>query len=45
MPFEEYVKWSKYFKQKEEQQEHGQPKVPGRNLLENPDSLVKGLTL
>lgn len=43
MPFAEYVKWTKYFDQKNEEAERGQ-KTGGRNLLDSPDALLKGLT-
>jgi hypothetical protein len=43
MPFPEYVKWGKYFNQKSEDIERDQ-KIGGKNLLESPDALLKGLT-
>jgi hypothetical protein len=43
MPFSEYGKWAVYFKQKDEDM-NKESKVPGRNLLESPETLLKGLT-
>jgi hypothetical protein len=43
MPFSEYGKWSTYFKQKQEEMDK-ESKGGGRNLLESPEALVKGLT-
>ena len=42
MPFSEYAKWSIYFKQKDEEMSRNS-KHGSKNLLDNPDALVKGL--
>jgi hypothetical protein len=45
MPFSEYINWGIYFRQKAAEQEQQNTPSGGRNLLDSPDALVKGLTL